>query len=73
MIANRLFEAALRDLPLAVFGSYDALYHKTVSDLVWIAQHELDLYEEGEETDIRSKAQVAQVRKFIAKWKHGTR
>jgi len=48
------FEVALKNLPRTVIGNYDPLTHKTVSDLVWIARHELDMYQEGQETDIRS-------------------
>jgi GNAT superfamily N-acetyltransferase len=43
--------------------------HKTVSDLVFLAQHELDLYHEGEETDIRTPKQLAAVKAFVMKYR----
>lgn len=35
-------------IPTQVIGSYDPHYHKTLADLAWIAQHEVDLIDEGE-------------------------
>jgi hypothetical protein len=62
------FQEALGDMPNCVFGNYDALTHKTVADLVYCAQHELDLYNEGEFCDIRSPVGAKQAKKFIEKW-----
>jgi len=62
------FEDARKELPIPVIGNFDPLTHKTVADLVYIAQHELDLYAEGEDTDIRSTVQAGTVREFIAKY-----
>lgn len=58
------FKQALRAFPKFLM-SFDALSHKTTSDLVFLARHELDLYEEGEETDIRTPAELAKVRQFV--------
>lgn len=65
------FEKAFQEMPECAMGNYDPLEHKTVEDLVFCAQHELDMYEEGEETDISTTRQVKQVRAFIAKWGKG--
>jgi hypothetical protein len=61
------FDIALKALPKYIVG-YDALSHKTVSDLVFLARHELDLYEEGEDTDIRTLKQAAAVRAYIERF-----
>ena len=53
------FDRAVRTLPAALQRSFDPMQHKTLDDLRALAEHELDLYEEGEETDIRSKRQAA--------------
>ncbi len=43
------FEQALRRLPRCVRGGLDLMgQHKTVDDLRFLVQHEIDLYEEGE-------------------------
>lgn len=62
------FREALKALPRAVERSYDPLQHKTISDLVHLVRHELDLYEEGEETDIRSWKQAAVCLAYLKKF-----
>lgn len=39
-------------IPSYVMGSIDPLTHKTEEDIAYLVRHELDLYEEGEETDM---------------------
>lgn len=63
-----LFDKARRELPRCV-GGFDPLGHKTVQDLVSLAQHELDLYHEGEENDIRTPKQLAAVKAFVMKYR----
>ncbi len=60
------FEAARKKLPGVLIGSYDPLTHRTVSDLRYLACHELDLFYEGEETDIKTNRQLNQVRDFLS-------
>lgn len=62
---NRL-KAALKALPGCV--SYDPLAHKTVSDLVWQALHELDMYEGGEDGAITAQ-EAKVVRAFVVKFR----
>ena len=41
-----------------------------ISHMVYRAQHEIDLVEEGErDDDMPSKADLAKIKKFINKWK----
>ncbi len=40
------------NIPAFVARSYDPHSHKTKDDLAWLIRHELDLYEEDEETDM---------------------
>lgn len=46
--AFRTFQEAVAAIPLCLVGGYDALTHKTLEDLRFLAMHELDLYAEGE-------------------------
>lgn len=61
------FIIALKALPRCI-GGFDQLQHKSVSDLVWLARHELDLHEEGEETSIRTTKQIQAVREYIRRF-----
>ncbi len=49
-----MFKTAFNRLP-ACIGGFDAFNHKTVEDLGWLVLLEVDLYHEGEETDIRNR------------------
>jgi hypothetical protein len=60
------FYAAFHRLPMCVVGNFDALTHKTVADLRYIVQHELDMFREGQETDILTKRDERLCRKFLA-------
>ncbi len=40
------------DIPTFIIGSIDPLQHKTREDITALIQHEVNLYEEGEETDL---------------------
>ena len=57
--------AIAANLPIAVIGTYDPLQHKTVEDLCALVQHELDLFEEGEDTDIKNIRDVLACQKFL--------
>lgn len=58
---------AMSALPLCC-GGYDPAYHTTVADLVDLVAWELTLHDEGEESDITTKADLAQCRLFIRKY-----
>ena len=61
------FEMARKSLPNCV-GGFDPFSHKTILDLCWMVRHELDLHEEGEETDIKNKTDVAACKRFLGRW-----
>lgn len=61
----KTFSSAVRAMPEACAGNFDALSMTTIKDLAYCARHELDLCEEGEETDIKTTAQAAAVRRFL--------
>ena len=44
----KTFEQAFRLLPMCLVASFDPARDKTVTDLIHLAQHELDLHNEGE-------------------------
>ena len=44
-----------KNIPACVAASYDPLTHKTPDDVAFLVRHELDLYEEGEETDMTAR------------------
>ena len=39
----------------------------SASEWAWIIQHEIDLFEEGEESDIRTRAQLATAKRCLEK------
>ena len=65
---ERLFALAILCLPVEIVASFDPLTHKTIADLVYIVRHELDLYNEGEETDL-TRDSLADCRKFLKRFK----
>jgi hypothetical protein len=60
---DRSFTQALSKMPESVRGNFDALAHTTIEDLAYCAEHELDLYYEGEYNDFKSKRGVAAAEK----------
>jgi hypothetical protein len=62
------FDQAFRALPACLQG-FDPLRHKTVADLVAMAQFEVDLYNEGDDgCDIHTWKQLAKVSAYIKKF-----
>ena len=57
----------MRDFPECLIGSTGIM--NTIEDLVFIAEHEIDLYNEGEENELNTVEKLKQVRNFIAKYK----
>jgi len=66
------YDAAVKALPGALIGSYDPRSHLTVAALLRMAQHEIDLWNEGEETDIRSAREANAVRRYMAQLSPGS-
>lgn len=66
------FKVALRLLPRAAELSFDQFAQTTVADLCWIVQHEIDLYNEGQDgCDIRTARDLAACRRFLARFGEG--
>ena len=61
------FKKALIEFPPCLIGSTGI--KNTVEDLVYIAETEIDLYDEGEENELNTLEKLKQVKKFIAKYK----
>ena len=62
------FDCAYRELPRCVSG-FDPCYHKTADQLAFLALHELDMYEEDEDSDIKTQGDARTVRAYIKRWK----
>lgn len=63
------FKEAYKAFP-KFLQSYDPMGHKTVADLVFLAETEIDFYHEGQDTvDIQTPKQLRQVQEFIRKFK----
>jgi hypothetical protein len=61
------FEKALKMLPMFLHDGIDLLQQKTVADLRWHVQHELDLSEEGQDAALSmTLRQVNAARRFLA-------
>lgn len=56
-IAFKSFDEALKALPTFIGGIDLVGQHKTVADLSFLVQHEIDLAVEGEDNDIQCKRQ----------------
>jgi hypothetical protein len=70
MNKNKLYEKALKDFRELITPNRDAL-DGTISHLVYRAQHEIDLEDEGENEYIEfelPKGEYARLKKFVAKW-----
>lgn len=67
------FEEAVKHLPRCL-GGYDALGHKTLEDLAFLAQTEIDNYLGGYNfcdcPDIRTARQLRQVRNYLSTVNH---
>jgi hypothetical protein len=61
------FKTALYELPNCITG-YDALTHLTPDDLAWLVLLQIDLREEGEESDIKTNRQLVQCRRYVARY-----
>lgn len=63
-----IIETMKLEIPMCVMGSYDPLTHLTQKDISWLVRHELDLYEEGEDTDIKNPRQAQAARRFLERY-----
>lgn len=60
------FKQARAKMPGCVAGNFDPLAHTTIEDLAYGAEHELDLYYEGEYNDFRNnKRNVAAAESYV--------
>lgn len=59
------FETAVNRMPTALQRSYDPLNHTSVRDLAYLTAHELDLYAEGEESDIRTPREAREAHEYL--------
>lgn len=57
------FKQALKTMPSCVNG-FDPMTHTRIEDLAWLTQHELDLYLEGEDSDIRNQKDLGKAKAF---------
>lgn len=53
-------------VPSYIAGSFDPHHHKTNDDILYLVQHEVDLYEEGEENDLTPRT-YRQAKALLAK------
>lgn len=58
------FDKAFKKLPSFITG-FDQFHHKTAEDLGWLVLLQIDLYKEGEESDITNHRQLKQAEKYI--------
>lgn len=62
------FQRALEDLPKEVRCGYDPHIQVTIAELVFVVWHEINLFNEGEETDITNLQGLAKCKRFVEKW-----
>ena len=61
------FELALGELPQCIQG-YDALSHFTPEDLAWLVLLQVDLYHEGEDSEIHTKTELRECERYVRKY-----
>jgi hypothetical protein len=61
------FEEALKIMPNFLSGGLDPCSHKTAADLGNLAEHQMDMYDEGEDSDITTSQEREQARQFLLK------
>ena len=61
------FDRAINTMPGFLTAGLDCHSHRTIGDLIFMAQTQLDFYEEGEDSDIRTPYQARAARRWIAK------
>lgn len=67
MLADPKFTVALREFGKLAGVDDDPARTKTIADLVFIAQFEIDLFNEGD--SCLTAKQLAPIRRFVKKWK----
>lgn len=63
---SETFANVVKQMPVCL-GGYDALAMTTLADLAAMTQFEIDLYAEGEESDIRSSRDLRSCRQYLRK------
>jgi hypothetical protein len=61
-VQKALFEKALKRF---FIGGFDPAHHTSADSLAWSMQFELDLYEEAEECELKTKRDINRARKFV--------
>jgi hypothetical protein len=65
------YETALKRLPRFLVDGLDVLgQHKTVSDLKFMAETQLDFYYEGEDSDIKTPRQEQTAIRYVKTLEH---
>lgn len=67
MTTKTLFQKAFDEMPLCV-GGFDGLRHDSPADCAWLVQMQVDLWDEGEESDIKTKRQYEQCKRYLTKY-----
>ena len=62
------FHEAYLDFERLNIGGFDPLSHTSPGDLWSLVLLEVDLFDEGEETDIKSRRQYAMAKRYLRKW-----
>lgn len=65
------YHVAIKRMPRCLVAGFDPLDKTTVAGIWWYARITLDIHEEGDECDIRTKAQANAVTKYL-NWLGGT-
>lgn len=64
------FNKAMGELPNYI-GGYDPFVHKTPNDLAWVVSLQVDLFDEGEDSEVRTAAMRKRCVRYIRRWGEG--
>lgn len=59
------FKEAYKRLPVFLVAGFDPLRHLTTGDLIEMVRVEIDFFEQGEDSDIKTRHQLHQAELFI--------
>ena len=64
---DALFQQALKELPDFILG-YDSFAHRDPDDLAWLVLLQIDLWHEGEDSEIKTVKQLNQCIDYVETW-----
>lgn len=62
-----IFKKALKTIPRCIKG-FDYFVHKSPADLAWLVLLQVDLYKEGDDSEIKTISELRQCELYVARY-----